>query len=138
MTTKIYKVAAIPGDGIGQEVITAGLEVLDALEVREGTFKFEISHFDWGTDRYLKTGEMMPSDGREQIRNMDAIYFGSAGDPRVADHISLWGLRLAICQPKYLSSLSVQANRGGDVVICGAIVLVVFGSSNRERKKRNI
>ena len=99
MTTKIYKVAAIPGDGIGQEVITAGLEVLDALEVREGTFKFEISHFDWGTDRYLKTGEMMPSDGREQIRNMDAIYFGSAGDPRVADHISLWGLRLAICQP---------------------------------------
>ena len=99
MTTKIYRIAAIPGDGIGKEVIAAGLEVLEALVVRDGTFKFEVSHFDWGTDRYLDTGEMMPSDGREQLRNMDAIYFGSAGDPRVPDHISLWGLRLAICQP---------------------------------------
>ncbi|MEM7303021.1 MAG: tartrate dehydrogenase [Pseudomonadota bacterium] len=96
---KTYKVAAIPGDGIGKEVISAGVEVLTALANRDGGFKFEITDFDWGSDRYLATGAMMPEDGLDQLKPMDAIYFGSAGDPRVPDHISLWGLRLAICQP---------------------------------------
>lgn len=94
-----YRLAAIPGDGIGQEVIAAGVEVLRVLEQREGTFRLEIQDFDWGSDRYLATGAMMPADGLDQLRDFDAIYFGSAGDPRVPDHISLWGLRLAICQP---------------------------------------
>ena len=93
-----YRIAAIPGDGIGTEVIDAGVEVLKAIAEREG-FALGIEDFDWGTERYLREGAMMPEDGLEQLKPFDAIYFGSAGDPRVPDHISLWGLRLAICQP---------------------------------------
>ncbi|MEM6624422.1 MAG: tartrate dehydrogenase [Pseudomonadota bacterium] len=95
---RTHKIAAIPGDGIGTEVIAAGLEVLHAVAAREG-FALEVTDFDWGSERYLATGEMMPADGLEQLKPFDAIFFGSAGDPRVPDHISLWGLRLAICQP---------------------------------------
>ncbi|UHC14463.1 tartrate dehydrogenase [Methylobacterium currus] len=97
--TKTYKIAAIPADGIGIEVIAAGIEVLDALAEKNGTFKFQFDHFDWGSDYYKKHGMMMPADGREQIKNHDAIYFGAVGAPDVPDHITLWGLRLAICQP---------------------------------------
>ena len=95
---KTYRIAAIPGDGIGTEVIEAGLEVLRAIAGREG-FGLEVEDFDWGTERYLREGAMMPEDGLVLLKPFDAIYFGSAGDPRVPDHISLWGLRLAICQP---------------------------------------
>ncbi|MBL6598452.1 MAG: tartrate dehydrogenase [Alphaproteobacteria bacterium] len=94
-----YRIAAIPGDGIGTEVIEAGVEVIQALAARDGGFELAIENFDWGTDYYLKHGKMMPEDGLEALKPFDAIYFGSAGDPRVPDHISLWGLRLAICQP---------------------------------------
>ncbi len=96
---KTYSIAAIPGDGIGTEVIGAGLEVLDALAARDGGFRIEATHFDWGSERYLREGAMMPADGLDLLRPFDAIYFGSAGDPRVPDHVTLWGLRLAICQP---------------------------------------
>src|SRR3954469_21607574 len=96
---KTYNIAAIPGDGIGTEVISAGVEVLHALAQRDGNFKFQVDHFDWGSEYYKKHGIMMPEDGRDQIRNHDAILFGSAGAPDVPDHITLWGLRLAICQP---------------------------------------
>ncbi len=91
-----YRVAVIPGDGIGKEVIPAGLEVLEALAERDGAWTFE--RFDWGSDHYRATGLMMPPHGRERIRNHDAIYFGAVGSPDVPDHVSLWGLRLAICQ----------------------------------------
>lgn len=94
-----HRIAAIPGDGIGGEVIAAGLEVLEALAARDGGFRVEATNFDWGTERYLREGAMMPADGLARIRDFDAIYFGSAGDPRVPDHLTLWGLRLAICQP---------------------------------------
>ncbi|RTL72098.1 MAG: tartrate dehydrogenase [Hyphomicrobiales bacterium] len=97
MTT--YKIAAIPGDGIGGEVISAGVEVLHALAKREASFGFHVDHFDWGSERYKKTGAFMPENGRELIAGHDAILFGSAGAPDVPDHITLWGLRLAICQP---------------------------------------
>ncbi len=93
-----YRVAVIPGDGVGKEVIPAGLEILEALAQREGGFDFAFDKFDWGSDYYRATGLMMPRDGREQIRAHDAIYFGAVGAPDVPDHISLWGLRLAICQ----------------------------------------
>jgi len=96
---KTYKIAAIPGDGIGTEVISAGVAVLEALAARAGNFTFQVDHFDWGGDYYLTHGRMMPEDGREQIRHHDAILFGSAGHPDIPDHITLWGLRLAICQP---------------------------------------
>lgn len=96
---KKYRVAAIPGDGIGTEVVSAGIEVLNALAERDGGFELQVDHFDWGGEYYKKFGRMMPEDGRDQIRNHDAILFGSAGHPDIPDHVTLWGLRLAICQP---------------------------------------
>ena len=66
---KTYKIAAIPGDGIGKEVIAAGIEVLDALAAREGRFAFHYDHFDWGSDYYKRHGVMMPADGRDHIRH---------------------------------------------------------------------
>jgi tartrate dehydrogenase/decarboxylase/D-malate dehydrogenase len=96
---KTYTIAAIPGDGIGREVIAAGIEALQALATRDGGFAFAFDHFDWGSGYYKKHGVMMPADGREQIKNHDAIFFGAVGAPDVPDHITLWGLRLAICQP---------------------------------------
>ncbi|NKB77896.1 MAG: tartrate dehydrogenase [Gammaproteobacteria bacterium] len=96
---RTHKIAAIPADGIGQEVISAGLEVLTALASKDGTFSFEVEHFDWGSERYKSTGTLMPTDGAEQLKQFDAIFFGAVGAPDVPDHITLWGLRLAICQP---------------------------------------
>jgi tartrate dehydrogenase/decarboxylase / D-malate dehydrogenase len=95
---KSYKIAAIPGDGIGSEVIGAGVEVLAALEKRMGNLRFEVTQFDWGSDYYKRHGEMMPADGLAQLKPFDAIYFGAVGAPDVPDHITLWGLRLPICQ----------------------------------------
>ncbi|WP_018700731.1 tartrate dehydrogenase [Amorphus coralli] len=95
---KTYKIAAIPADGIGPEVISAGLQVLEAVEQREGGFRFEVEHFDWGSDYYKAHGAMMPEDGVETLKPFDAIFFGAVGAPDVPDHITLWGLRLPICQ----------------------------------------
>ena len=96
---KTYRIAAIPGDGIGTEVVSAGIEVLHSLAKRTGTFQFKVDGFDWGGEYYKKHGRMMPENGRSLIRDYDAILFGSAGHPEIPDHITLWGLRLAICQP---------------------------------------
>jgi tartrate dehydrogenase/decarboxylase/D-malate dehydrogenase len=93
-----YRIASIPADGIGREVISAGIDVLQALEKRLGDLKFRFDHFDWGSDYYKKHGVMMPADGLDQLRPFDAIYFGAVGAPDVPDHITLWGLRLPICQ----------------------------------------
>jgi len=95
---KTYKIAAIPGDGIGSEVISAGVEVLQTMASQGGNFKVEVETFPWGADYYFEHGQMMPDDGRETLKPFDAIYFGSAGDPRIPDHITLWQLRLNICQ----------------------------------------
>jgi tartrate dehydrogenase/decarboxylase/D-malate dehydrogenase len=95
---RTYQIAAIPADGIGPEVIEAGAEVLAALGQRAGDVDFKLTFFDWGSERYKKHGEMMPSDGLEQLKAFDAIYFGAVGAPDVPDHITLWGLRLPICQ----------------------------------------
>src|SRR5580692_2553950 len=95
---KTYKIPAIPGDGIGKEGIAAGLEVLNACADSDGGFSLESQTFDWSTDYYKKHGVLMPENGRDQLRNFDAIYFGAVGAPDVPDHITLWGLRLAICQ----------------------------------------
>jgi len=94
-----YRIAAIPGDGIGTEVIAAGVEALAACAQRDGGFEVAFDHYDWGSQRFKQTGAFMPANGLDQIRGHDAILFGSAGAPDVPDHVTLWGLRLAICQP---------------------------------------
>jgi tartrate dehydrogenase/decarboxylase/D-malate dehydrogenase len=90
-----YKIASIPGDGIGNEVIPAGIEVLKKLE--DG-FQLEFEHFDWSSKRYVETGRYIPEGGLEKLKRFDAIFFGAVGAPDVPDHLSLWGLRLPICQ----------------------------------------
>ena len=95
---KTYRIASIPGDGIGKEVIPAGQHVLLVLAEAMGSLSFEFTRFDWGGDWYRAHRQMMPDDGLDALRGMDAILFGSAGDPQIPDHITLWGLRLKICQ----------------------------------------
>jgi tartrate dehydrogenase/decarboxylase / D-malate dehydrogenase len=95
---KTFAIATIPGDGIGKEVIPAGQQVLEALAKSSDAFRFEFENFDWGGDYFRKHGVMMPDNGLDAIRHKDAILFGSAGDPHIPDHVTLWGLRLKICQ----------------------------------------
>jgi tartrate dehydrogenase/decarboxylase/D-malate dehydrogenase len=82
-----YRIAVIAGDGIGKEVIPAGVEVMK-IAASQGNFRCEFTEFPWGCDFYLRTGRMMDADGFDQIRQFDAIYLGAIGDPRVADHVS--------------------------------------------------
>jgi tartrate dehydrogenase/decarboxylase/D-malate dehydrogenase len=93
---KTYRIATVPGDGIGKEVVPAGQQVLEALA--GNGIRFEFENFDWGGDYFRQHGEMMPQSGLDALCTKDAILFGSAGDPDIPDHITLWGLRLKICQ----------------------------------------
>jgi tartrate dehydrogenase/decarboxylase / D-malate dehydrogenase len=93
--SKKLRIAVIPGDGIGSEVVPVGLDVLEAVGRRFG-INFAFEHFDWSCQRFAKLGSMMPADGLEQIRNHDAIYLGAVGWPGVPDHVSLWGLLIPI------------------------------------------
>jgi tartrate dehydrogenase/decarboxylase / D-malate dehydrogenase len=95
---KTYKIAAIGGDGIGPEVIAAGVEVLEALSAADGNFRFTFKTFPWSSDFYLEHGGYIPEGGLEELKTFDAIFFGAVGSQKVADHVSLWGLRLPICQ----------------------------------------
>jgi len=90
-----YRIATIPGDGIGNEVVPEGIRVLEAVGRRFGiTMDFE--HLDWSCERFHKTGAMMPEDGLEGIKGHDAVFLGAVGYPGVPDHISLWGLLIPI------------------------------------------
>jgi tartrate dehydrogenase/decarboxylase/D-malate dehydrogenase len=93
-----YSIAVIPADGIGPEVISASVRVLRALETQLDDLRFNIETFDWGSNYYKAHGVMMPQDGLATLKKFDAIYFGAVGAPDVPDHVTLWGLRLAICQ----------------------------------------
>ena len=93
---KTYRIATVPGDGIGKEVVPAGRQIMEALG--GGSFQFEFENFDWGGDYFRQHGVMMPDTGLNSLLGKDAILFGSAGDPHIPDHITLWGLRLKICQ----------------------------------------
>ena len=93
-----YKIAAIPGDGIGVEVIAAGLKVLGVLAERDRGFRLQVEHLPWNSAYYLKHGHYIPDGGLERLKTFDAIFFGAVGAPDVPDHVSLWGLRLPICQ----------------------------------------
>src|SRR5918993_4374958 len=96
---RTYRIAAMGGDGIGPEGVEAGVQALKACAERDGGFALDFQDFDWGSDYYKKHGVMMPEGGADQLRNFDAILFGAVGAPDIPDHITLWGLRLSICQP---------------------------------------
>jgi tartrate dehydrogenase/decarboxylase/D-malate dehydrogenase len=94
-----FKIAKIPADGVGREVVEAGQRVLDCVAAQSGgKLAFAWEEFPWGCEYYDKTGRMMAEDGLEILRGFDAIYFGAVGWGNVPDHISLWGLRLNITQ----------------------------------------
>src|SRR3989442_447228 len=90
-----HRIAAIPGDGIGKEVVPEGMRVLDAAGRRFG-FDIEWTTFDWSCERYTETGRMMPEDGLDRLRQFEAIFLGAVGFPGVPDHVSLWGLLIPI------------------------------------------
>jgi tartrate dehydrogenase/decarboxylase/D-malate dehydrogenase len=92
-----YRIAVIAGDGIGPEVIPAGIAVLRRA-VRSEPCALEFTHFPWGCDYYLRTGTMMSADALDRLQEFDAIYFGAVGAPEVPDHISVWELILPIRQ----------------------------------------
>ena len=92
---QIYRIATIPGDGIGCEVIPAGQRAVEVVAKRHG-FGVRWDEFDWSCERYAETGRMMPKDGVAQVRSHDAIYLGAVGFPGVPDHVSLWGLLIPL------------------------------------------
>ncbi|MBR0152533.1 MAG: tartrate dehydrogenase, partial [Lachnospiraceae bacterium] len=94
MTT--YKIAVVPGDGIGPEVMTEAVKVLNHVAALDGSFGFDFTWYPWGCEYYLETGEMMPADGMETLKAYDAILLGAVGYPGVPDHISLRDLLLRI------------------------------------------
>ena len=95
-----YQIAVLPGDGIGQDIITESVQTLTTLAQVHGDFRLDTQQFDWGTERYLREGAMMPKDGLTVLERggFDGILLGPIGDPRVPDHITLWGLLLEIRQ----------------------------------------
>jgi tartrate dehydrogenase/decarboxylase/D-malate dehydrogenase len=92
---KRYRIAVIPGDGIGNEVVPEGIRVLEAAGRKFGV-EFQWDRFPWSCEHYQKHGEMMPGDGLDRIRKHDAIFLGAVGFPGVPDHVSLWGLLIPI------------------------------------------
>ncbi|ORY69088.1 uncharacterized protein BCR38DRAFT_334923 [Pseudomassariella vexata] len=97
--SKCYNIASIPADGIGPEVVEAAIVVLKQLSETLGSFTIDFKHYNWSSETYKKTGKYIPDGGLDELKKHDAILFGAVGAPDVPDHISLWGLRLAICQP---------------------------------------
>lgn len=113
MLKKKHKIAVIMGDGIGQEVVPEGIRVLDAVGKRFG-FEFEWTYFPWGCDYYKLTGEMMPKDGLDQLKEFEAIFLGAVGHPEVPDHISLWGLLIPIRRgfQQYVNLRPIKSMKG--------------------------
>ena len=134
---KNYKVAVIAGDGIGPEVLAEGVKVLDAAARLDGSFRFEFTYFPWGCEFYKETGKMMDDDGIEQLKKFDAVFLGAVGAPGVPDHISLWGLLLAIRKgfDQYINLRPVKLLRGAPTPIVGATpetVDMIFVRENSE------
>ena len=111
---QVHKIAVIPGDGIGPEVIRAGVRVLEETARLDGGFRFEFTWFPWGCEYYKQTGHMMAPDGIEQLKEFDAIFLGAVGAPGVPDHISLWDLLLVIRKSfdQYVNLRPVKLLRG--------------------------
>ena len=81
MSSKNYKIACIPADGIGPEVIDAGVKVLEALSAASKSFSLDFEHYDWSSETYKKTGKYIPDNGLEELKKHDAIFFGAVGAP---------------------------------------------------------
>ena len=110
-----YKIAVIPGDGIGKEVVPEGIRVLETVG-RRFDIRYKLKEFPWNCENYARTGRMMPPDGIEQLREFDAIYLGAVGFPGVPDHVSLWGLLIPIrrLMRQYVNVRPVRMLRGMD------------------------
>src|SRR3954470_3997592 len=119
MTT--YRIACIPGDGIGHEVVPAARAVLGAAGRRYG-FDFRWDEYDWSCERYESEGAMMPSDGLERLRGCDAILLGAVGAPGVPDHVSLWGLLIPIRRTfrQYVNLRPIRVFEGVESPLRGA------------------
>ena len=104
-----YHIALIPGDGIGKEVVPEGVRVLEAAATKFD-FSFHWDDYDWRCETYHNTGQMMPEDGFDKLRENDAVFLGAVGFPGVPDHISLWGLLIPIRRaPAAVCSYSTAA-----------------------------
>ena len=114
------KIAVIPGDGIGKEVIPEGIRVLEIAGAKHG-IEFQWTYFDWSCQTYHQTGRMMPEDGIDELRDFDAIYLGAVGYPGVPDHISLWGLLIPIRREfdQYTNLRPVRLFEGGPCPLSG-------------------
>ncbi|MFQ5846622.1 MAG: tartrate dehydrogenase [Candidatus Methylomirabilales bacterium] len=130
-----HRIAVIPGDGIGKEVVPEGMRVLEAAGRRFG-FDFEWTTFDWSCEVYAKTGRMMPEDGLDQLLNFEAIYLGAVGFPGVPDHVSLWGLLIPIRRAfrQYINLRPVRLLKGVQSPLVGRtprdIDLVIVRENN--------
>jgi len=115
-----YKIAVIPGDGIGKEVMPTGLRVLQEV-ADEHDFKLSFTNYPWSCETYHETGRMMPDDGIEQLRDSDAIYLGAVGFPGVPDHISLWGLLIPIRRSfdQYINLRPIRLLKGVNSPLAG-------------------
>ncbi len=111
--TRSYRIACIPGDGIGTEVIPVGQRAVDTVAASQG-FVVEWVEYDWSCRRYAETGRMMPDDGIDRVRDHDAIYLGAVGWPGVPDHVSLWGLLIPLRRAldQYINVRPVRLLRG--------------------------
>jgi tartrate dehydrogenase/decarboxylase/D-malate dehydrogenase len=116
-----HRIALVPGDGIGREVIPAARAVLDTVGARHG-ITFTYDEFDWSCERYLAEGAMMPADGLDQVRGHDAIFLGAVGAPGVPDHISLWGLLIPIRRQfrQYVNLRPIRVFEGLESPVRGA------------------
>jgi tartrate dehydrogenase/decarboxylase / D-malate dehydrogenase len=114
------KIAVIPGDGIGHEVVPEGIRVLEAVG-RKFDIAFKWQDHDWSCERFKKKGAMMPADGLDQIRDTDAIYLGAVGFPGVPDHVSLWGLLIPIRRgfQQYINLRPVRLFHGVESPLAG-------------------
>ncbi|WP_142847358.1 tartrate dehydrogenase [Telmatospirillum sp. J64-1] len=120
MGKKQYRIAVIPGDGIGTEVVPEGIRVVEAAAAKFG-ISIEWDHYDWSCEYYARHGRMMPEDGLEQIAGHDAIFLGAVGFPGVPDHVSLWGLLIPIRRrfQQYVNIRPVRLLRGVSSPLAG-------------------
>jgi tartrate dehydrogenase/decarboxylase / D-malate dehydrogenase len=118
----MYRIAVIPGDGVGPEVVRESEKLLENIAARDSAVRFAFDRFPWGTDYYLSTGEMMPRDGLEQLTGYDAILFGAVGSPLVPDHITLRDLlfRIRVGFDQYVNLRPVRLLPGVHSPLAGA------------------